>query len=99
MQIKPRNDYVLVELDKRPEPADDIGAFGLDSDSVKDRLRATVLDVGIGRVAFDGTRVLIALSPGDRVWLFPGAGQQVDDNEDLLLIREELIIGMIREPK
>jgi co-chaperonin GroES (HSP10) len=87
-----------VELDKQPEPDENTG-FRLDSDSVKERLRATVLLAGPGRLAFDGTRVDIELNPGDRVWLFPGAGQQVDDNEDLLLIREELIIGVIFEAK
>jgi chaperonin GroES len=94
MQLKPRNDYVLVELDQRPEVTAS-GGFGLDSDSVKDRQKGTVLDAGPGRLTSQGERVPIELPKGTRVWLFPGHGQKVDDNEDILLLREDSILGII----
>jgi co-chaperonin GroES (HSP10) len=93
----PRNEYVLVELDKKPEAAAPGRDFRLDSDSVKDRQRATVLKTGPGRLTSSGQRVDIDLPEGTRVWLFPGAGQKVNDNEDLLLIKDELILGVIDE--
>jgi chaperonin GroES len=98
MRVAPRNDYVLVELDKTPEVTEQ-GGFGLDSDSVKERLRATVLATGPGRLTLDGTRIPIRLKSQVRVWLYPGSGQVVDDNEDFLLIKEELIIGVIDGPE
>ena len=91
----PRNDNVLVELDKKPEATDPSHDFRLDSDSVKDRQRATVLNTGPGRPTMSGDRIAIDLAKGTRVWLFPGAGQKVNDNEDLLLIREDMILGVI----
>lgn len=94
MKFRPRNDYVLVELDKKPE-ATTPGGFGLDDDSVRDRQKATVLDTGPGRVTIEGIRIPIDLSAGTRVWLFPGHGQKIDDNEDLILLREDSILGTI----
>ena len=96
MKIIPRNDFVLVKLDSMPE-AVAIGGFGLPDDSVKERQRATVLAVGSGRLTLGGERISINLLIGTKVWLFPGAGQKFNDNEDLLLIKEELIIGVIQD--
>lgn len=94
MKIRPRNDYVLVELDSKPEAATP-GNFGLDPDSVHERQRGTVLDSGPGRVTIEGIRIPINLSVGTRILLFPGHGQTVDDNEDVLLLREDSILGII----
>ena len=94
MKLIPRNDYVLVELDKKPVAIESSG-YGLESESAHERQKATVLDTGPGRFTSSGKRILIDLPKGTRVWLFPGDRQIVDDNENIVLIRESSILGII----
>jgi chaperonin GroES len=96
MIVKPRNDYVLVELDKREAESSD-KSFRLSSDSEKGRQEATVLDVGTGRITITGERIPIDLKKGQKVWLYPGTGQEIRGEEDLRLIREEFVIGVIND--
>lgn len=61
--------------------------------------RGTVVAVGPGRYAENGTRIPMALQPGDRVEFPPVGGTDVEcDGEQYHMIPEPLVLAVVHEP-
>jgi chaperonin GroES len=93
-RLQPLGDRVVVE---REESETRTSGGILLPDSAKNKpSRGTVISVGEGKLADDGTRQPLQVKPGDRVLFTSYAGEQfkVGDNE-LLLMHEEDILAVI----
>lgn len=91
--IKPLGDRVVV----RPEAAEEKTESGLYiPDTAKEKpQRGTVVSVGPGRVE-NGTKIDMSVDKGDKVLYGKYAGTEITiDGEDLLIIRENDILGVI----
>ncbi len=91
--IKPLGDRVVV----RPEAAEEKTESGLYiPDTAKEKpQRGTVVSVGPGRVE-NGTKIDMTVDKGDKVLYGKYAGTEITiDGEDLLIIRENDILGVI----
>ncbi|NQU19990.1 MAG: co-chaperone GroES [Candidatus Nealsonbacteria bacterium] len=94
IKIQPLGDRVVVER----EEAEEVTAGGIVlPDSAKDKpARGTIVSVGEGRLADDGTRTALQVTPGDRVLFSSYAGEQFKlGDQELLLMREEDILAVI----
>lgn len=91
--IKPLGDRVVV----RPEEAEEKTQSGLIiPDTAKEKpQRGTVVSVGPGRVE-DGKKIEMSVGQGDKVLYGKYAGTEITlDGEDLLIMRESDILGII----
>ena len=92
--IKPLGDRVVV----RPEAAEEKTESGLYiPDTAKEKpQRGTVVAVGPGKVE-NGTRIDMSVGEGDKVLYGKYSGTEVTiDGEDLLIMRESDILGVIQ---
>ena len=95
--IKPLSDRVVV----RPQPAEEKTASGLFiPDTAKEKpQRGTVLAVGPGKVE-NGTKVDMTVSEGDIVLYGKYSGTEIAmNNEDVLIMRESDILGIVNDKK
>lgn len=94
MKLRPLSDRVVV----KPTEAEKTTKGGLViPDSAKEKpMEGTVIAVGPGRLRDDGQRATIDLKEGDSVLYskYGGTPFQVDE-EDLLILSEEDILGVI----
>jgi chaperonin GroES len=93
MALLPHRDRILI----RRDAADSKTPGGLFvPDSAKDKpAEGTVVAVGPGGILMDGTTCPILVREGDRVLFAKGAGTEVrDGEEDLLLVREAEILAI-----
>ena len=93
MAIQPLGDRVLV----RPDLAEEKTSFGIIiPDTAKEKpQRGTVVAVGPGKVE-NGTKIDMTVSAGDKVLYGKYAGTEVNvDGEDLMIMRESDILGII----
>src|SRR5690606_7255196 len=93
--IKPLGDRVVV----RPVEADDKTQSGLYiPDTAKEKpQRGTIVSVGPGRVE-DGKKIDMSVGEGDTVLYGKYAGTEITiDGEDLLIMRESDILGIIED--
>ena len=93
--IKPLGDRVVV----KPQPAEEMTASGLFiPDTAKEKpQRGNVVSVGTGRVE-NGTKIDMTVSEGDVVLYGKYSGTEITiDDEDLLIMRESDILGVINE--
>lgn len=91
--IKPLSDRVVV----KPEPAEEKTSSGLFiPDSAKEKpQRGTIVSVGPGRVE-NGAKIDMTVSEGDTVLYGKYAGTEITlENEDLLIMRESDILGIV----
>jgi co-chaperonin GroES (HSP10) len=92
MKYTPRNDWVLVRLDEEDESKKKSNSILLRKEDEDERKEATVLDIGPGRIAMDGSRIPINLAPDQRVLIHNFVGQPVGPKKErLFLVREESI--------
>jgi|SRR5689334_23537193 len=92
MKYTPRNDWVLIRLDEEDESKKRNNGILLRKEEEDERKEATVIAVGPGRIAMDGSRIPINLAPDDRVLIHNFVGQAVGPKKDrLFLVREESI--------
>ena len=93
--IKPLHDRVIV---RRIEESSDKTAGGLFiPDTAKEKPQeGEVIAVGEGKYKEDGTRQTLDVKAGDRVLFGKYSGSEIKiDNEELLMMREDEILGII----
>lgn len=96
MHIRPLYDRIIV---KRVEQQRTTASGIVIPDSAAEKPeQGEVLAVGSGRVLQDGSVRSLQIKPGDRVLFGKYAGQTVKvDGEELLVMREEDVLGVIEE--
>lgn len=94
MNLKPLNDRVLV---KRLESEEKTAGGLYIPDTAKEKpSRGEVVAVGPGKVAEDGTRVVLTVKAGDTVLFNKYAGTEVKiDGAEHLVMREDDILAII----
>ncbi len=93
--IKPLHDRVII---RRIDDASDKTAGGLFiPDTAKEKPQeGEVIAVGEGKYKDDGTRQTLDVKAGDRVLFGKYSGSEIKiDNEELLMMREDEILGII----
>ena len=91
--IQPLGDRVVV----KPQPAEEKTASGLFiPDTAKEKpQKGTVVAVGPGRVE-NGTKIDMTVKAGDTVLYGKYSGTEIEiDSEDLLIMRETDILGVV----
>jgi chaperonin GroES len=94
ISIQPLHDRVIV---KRIDEGEQIRGGIIIPDSAKEKPQeGEVIAVGAGKYKEDGSRQTLDVSAGDRVLLGKYSGSEVKlDGQDLLIIREDEILGII----
>ena len=94
MKVKPLNDRVLV---KRMEEVQVTKGGILIPDTAKEKpIEGKVIAVGPGKMSEQGQRMALQLKEGDRVLFGKYAGTEIKlEGEDLLIMREDDILGVI----
>lgn len=94
VQLQPLGDRVVVEREESEETT--AGGIVL-PDAARDKpSRGTVIAVGDGRLADDGSRTPLQVKSGDRVLFTSYAPETVKlGSDELLLMREEDILAVI----
>ena len=93
--IKPLHDRVII---RRVDEASDKTAGGLFiPDTAKEKPQeGEVIAVGEGKYKEDGSRQTLDVKVGDRVLFGKYSGSEIKiDNEELLMMREDEILGII----
>lgn len=92
--IKPLHDRVIV---KRIEEGEQVRGGIIIPDSAKEKPQeGEVLAVGLGKYREDGTRQPLDVNPGDRILFGKYTSSDIQiDGQDLLIIREDEILGII----
>lgn len=94
MKFRPLNDNVLV---KRLDTTEEKFGGIIIPDTAKEKPQeANVLAVGPGKMSDDGTRRAVGVSVGNKVLFGKYSGTEVTvDGEELLVIRESDVLGVI----
>jgi chaperonin GroES len=94
MALRPLHDRLLV---RRLEEKEQLQGGIIIPDTAKEKpQQATVLAVGPGRITDDGKLQAIDIKVGDTVVFGKYAGTEVKlDGEDLLIIREDDVLGVL----
>jgi chaperonin GroES len=94
MSLKPIRDQLVIALEESTQTT----ASGLYIAHVEEKhVRGTVLAVGSGRVALDGTRIPSEVKRGDRVVFNKAMATEVkEEGKTFLVLREEHIICVIK---
>jgi chaperonin GroES len=97
MTIRPLYDRIVV---KRTEEKQQMQGGLHIPDSAKEKPQeAVVTAVGKGKRLEDGTIAPLDVKVGDRVLLGKYAGNEIKvDGQDLLIIREEEVLGIVQTP-
>lgn len=93
-KIKPLHDRVIV---KRIEESDKTAGGLFIPDSAKEKPQeGEVIAVGEGKYKDDGSRQTLDVKAGDRILFGKYSGSEITiDNEELLMMREDEILGII----
>src|SRR5438093_13379251 len=94
MQLRPLHDRVVVT---RIEEKEQVKGGIIIPDSAKEKPQeGEVIAVGQGKVLENGTRLEMALKPGDRVLFGKYSGTEVKiEGEEFLIMREDEVLGVI----
>jgi chaperonin GroES len=92
--IKPLHDRVII---RRIEEGEQIRGGIIIPDSAKEKPQeGEVIAAGDGKYKEDGTRQALDVKAGDRVLFGKYSGSEIKiDNEELLIMREDEILGII----
>lgn len=94
MNVRPLYDRVLVK--RNEEPVKSKGGLFLPETAKEKPIEGTVLAVGEGKLADDGTLSPLQVKPGDRVVFGKYSGTEIKvDGEDRLILREDDILGIL----
>jgi len=94
IKIRPLHDRVIV----RREEEEQLSAGGIViPDTAKEKpIRGVIVAIGTGKILDNGDTRTLAVKVGDKVLFGKYAGTEVKiDNQDLLVLREEDIMGII----
>ena len=95
MGLRPLHDRILVKRLEESEAKSQGGIIIPDTAKEKPQ-QAKVLAVGAGRITDDGKVQPMDVKVGDQVIFSKYAGTEVKiDNEDLLIIREDDVLGIL----
>src|SRR6266436_6706234 len=94
VNIKPLHDRVIV---RRIEEGEQVRGGIIIPDTAKEKPQeGEVVAVGDGKYREDGTRQTLDVKAGDRVLFGKYSGSEIKlDNEELLIMREDEILGII----
>ena len=94
MKVTPLHDRVVV---RRLEAKEDKKGGIVIPDTAKEKPQeGEVIAAGNGRVLENGTRLAMDVKKGDRILFSKYAGTEIKlDNEELLIMREEDILGIL----
>jgi chaperonin GroES len=92
--LRPLQDRVLV---KRIEEKEQIRGGIIIPDTAKEKPQeGEVVAVGQGKVLDNGTRLEMALKPGDRILFGKYSGTEVKiDGDEYLIMREDEVLGVV----
>ena len=92
--IQPLHDRVIV---KRIDEGEQVRGGIIIPDSAKEKPQeGEVIAAGLGKYKEDGSRQALDVRPGDRVLFGKYGGSEIKiDGEDLLMMREDEILGVI----
>ena len=95
MALRPLHDRLLVKrLDENEEKS--VGGIIIPDTAKEKPQQASVLAVGAGRITEDGKVQPMDVKAGDKVVFSKYAGTEVKvDGDDLLVIREDDVLGVI----
>lgn len=94
MKIRPLHDRVLVK--RAEEETTTASGIVLPGSATEKPMTGEVIAAGNGKVFSDGKHQALEISVGDRVLFGKFSGTEVKvENEDLLMMREEDIMGII----
>ena len=95
VNIKPLHDRVIV---RRIEEGEQVRGGIIIPDTAKEKPQeGEVVAVGEGKYREDGTRQTLDVKPGDRVLFGKYSGSEIKlDGEELLIMREDEILGIIQ---
>jgi len=95
VNIKPLHDRVIV---RRIEEGEQVRGGIIIPDTAKEKPQeGEVVAVGDGKYREDGTRQTLDVKAGDRVLFGKYSGSEIKlDNEELLIMREDEILGIIQ---
>ena len=94
INIKPLHDRVIV---KRIDEGEQVHGGIIIPDTAKEKPQeGEVIAAGLGKYREDGSRQSLDVHPGDRVLFGKYGGSEIKvDGEDLLIMREDEILGVI----
>jgi chaperonin GroES len=96
MKLKPIRDHIVVKPIAN-ETKTQSGIFIPDTATEKP-MRGTVLAVGSGRIADNGTIVPLTINTNDTVLYGKTSGQTIKvENDEYLILREEEIIAVVEQ--
>jgi chaperonin GroES len=96
MNVRPLFDRVLVE--RTDEPTKTRSGLFLPDSAKEKPMQGTILAVGNGRVADDGTVTPLQVKVGDVIAFGKYSGTEIQVNgEDRLIMREDDILGVIED--
>jgi chaperonin GroES len=93
--IQPLHDRVIV---KRVDEGEQVQSGIIIPDTAKEKPQeGEVMAVGLGKYKEDGSRQPLDVKPGDRVLFGKYSSSEIKvDGEELLIMREDEILGIIR---
>lgn len=91
-KIKPLSNYVLV---KRTPPPTSKGGILLPEAAREKPREGTVIAVGPGKINDRGEIEQLNVKPNDRVLFSTYSGTEVEGDEELLILREDDILGIL----
>lgn len=94
VKIRPLYDRVIVKREEEEERS--AGGIVIPDTAKEKPVRGTVLAVGAGKILDNGDTRALAVKVGDKILFGKYSGTEIKiENEDVLVLREEDILGVI----
>lgn len=94
VKIRPLYDRVIVKREEEEERS--AGGIVIPDTAKEKPVRGTVVAVGTGKILDNGDTRALAVKAGDKILFGKYSGTEIKiDNEDVLVLREEDILGII----
>lgn len=96
MKIRPLHDRVIVR--REPEETTSAGGIVIPNTAAEKPSQGTIIAIGTGKILENGEVRHLAVKVGDKVLFGKYSGSEVKvDGEELLVMREEDIIGVVEK--